>query len=144
MRWRRNLPLMVLLAIGIPDGQTADVPPPDGQPPASIRQSPGASPLRNAPQITEYVILKRPTSSRFYPSLSIKLREQGYVRIKICFDTRGKPVRTTVLESSRFARLDEAAVKMGGKYRIKPPMVDKVPVAICVSQRIEFTVRDKR
>lgn len=71
-----------------------------------------------------------------YPHVSLRFNEQGTVRLRAYIGTDGKPTKITVLTSSGFPRLDQAAVESVHRWRFVPgtrnglpePMWAEVPV----------------
>jgi len=63
-----------------------------------------------------------------YPPVSRRLGEQGTVVLEVLVDANGRAVEATVMQSSGFARLDEAAVEgVKRNYRFAPGTVDGKP-----------------
>src|SRR5690349_3357135 len=56
----------------------------------------------------------------FYPPASWKAREEGTTTVGACLDDHGKVVKTALVQSSGFPRLDQAALKMIAALPIKP------------------------
>ena len=56
-----------------------------------------------------------------YPPQSSRAREQGTTVVAVLIDPRGHPGKVTVLRSSGFARLDEAAVHAIRQWTFVPP-----------------------
>lgn len=56
-----------------------------------------------------------------YPRRSITLGEQGDVLLAVTLNNQGQPVDAKVLQSSRFERLDQAALLAARKWRFKLP-----------------------
>ena len=48
----------------------------------------------------------KPNANDYYPSASKNLREQGAVKVRVCYDTKGRIQDSSVDESSGFERLD--------------------------------------
>ena len=81
-----------------------------------------------------------PTTKSIYPSESKKLGEEGTVVVAVCYDAKGKIVSSELYGSSGFERLDEAAVRAGHKFRLKPATVDGVPQEGCGAIRLKFSL----
>jgi periplasmic protein TonB len=88
-------------------------------------------------------VLSRPDLRDYYPTASLVNREEGSVRVRICFDDKGRVTGTTVNQSSGFPRLDEAGLRAAQKYRIKPGTLDGVPQAACAVVPMVFMVTGK-
>lgn len=82
----------------------------------------------------------RPNFDGFYPSASRVLREEGSPRVRACYDTKGKVQSAEIDESSGFERLDEAAIRAGHEFVIKPGTINGVPVEGCVRFRVNFSL----
>jgi TonB family protein len=80
----------------------------------------------------------KPDPADYYPASSGVRKEQGITKIKLCYDLHGVPFEVTVVESSGFTRLDEAAVRYGKAVRIKPELVDGQPLTGCVTVPVRF------
>lgn len=81
-----------------------------------------------------------PDINRFYPAYSKAMGEEGLVEIRICYNKKGKVVRSPVTtESSLLKHLDLAAMRAGRKFRFSPRIVGGVPQAGCVLVQISFS-----
>jgi protein TonB len=113
--------------------------PPERQPVTAAPSS--GNPASEAPPAPPVVVL--PSSPAYlsdrplaYPHVSVRLNEQGTVRLRAYIGTDGKPTKITVLTSSGFPRLDQAAVESVYRWRFVPgtrngrpePMWAEVPV----------------
>jgi len=94
--------------------------------------------------------LSRPltyTSTRdineYYPSASIRLREEGLSLLKVCVDSSGLiSAPPIVQDSSGFTQLDAAAVKwVKEALRFTPAQRDGKAVSACKAFRVTFTLR---
>jgi periplasmic protein TonB len=111
---------------------TQPVPPQPPAPPAPPRQV-----VSTKAQITF-----QPDLRDYYPSASINLKEEGNVRVRLCVAVNGRVTEATVAEESKFARLNDAAVKIAKQYRFKPATEDGKPVAQCFLLPVKFNVND--
>jgi protein TonB len=85
---------------------------------------------------------KFPSSDEFYPPSSIRLEEEGAVTVRYCVGPNGKLAEVpTVTQSSRSARLDDAAVKLAKAGRFKPGSIDGVATTDCSSFRVKFELK---
>jgi protein TonB len=75
-----------------------------------------------------------------YPAESIRAHETGAPTITICISATGAVDSVEVTLSSRFPRLDQAAVAMGKEARFRPARLDGKPVPLCVPYRITFAI----
>jgi len=74
-----------------------------------------------------------------YPALSKKLAEEGAVLLHVVVDAQGKPVSAAVVQSSGYARLDDAGQHTVMRWRFKPATVNGVPEAqSTVLQAVKF------
>lgn len=101
--------------------------------PVVFMPPPGPDPTR--PQIQS-----RPNFLDFYPASARARGEQGRVQVDACFDTKGKVIQTTLLESSGFPALDQAGLRLAKQYRFRPGVVDGAPQAGCVQLPVVFSM----
>jgi protein TonB len=77
-----------------------------------------------------------------YPAVSRRLREQGTLRLKLMIDERGAVTAATVVNSSGFQRLDEAAVNwIRSHWRYMPAMQGSRAVASTSEAIVEFRLQ---
>jgi len=77
-----------------------------------------------------------------YPADSIRLQEQGAVKLQYFIGTDGHVSDCQLIESSGFSRLDEAACVMVRKWQFKPATVlDGSPVAVWMPASIVFALK---
>ena len=79
-----------------------------------------------------------PLVKNFYPAASLNLKEEGTTKIRLCYDDRGTPNQVTMIESSGFRRLDEAALRWGNAVRITPGLSRGQPRPDCVRIPVKF------
>ncbi len=79
-----------------------------------------------------------------YPPASKRAGEEGSVVLKICVNESGRPTEVTVVKSSGFERLDEAATNFAMRnWRLVPGKVDGKPIASCGSNfMVTFNLKD--
>jgi TonB family protein len=82
---------------------------------------------------------RTPLVEDYYPPTSRVLGEQGKVKLRLCYDEQGKVIASTLEQSSTFKRIDDAAVKMGKAYRIKPNVINGQPQSGCTLVPVEFS-----
>jgi TonB family protein len=80
-----------------------------------------------------------PDIGRIYPSESRKKGEEGTAIVVVCYNTKGKVISSELYSSSGFAKLDEAAVRAGRKFRLKPPKLDGVAQEGCGAIPLKFS-----
>ncbi len=73
-----------------------------------------------------------------YPRESRHLREQGEVLLRVELDETGGIERVSVVQSSGFSRLDEAARLAVGTWHCEPARLAGRPVPAVALQRLEF------
>jgi periplasmic protein TonB len=77
-----------------------------------------------------------------YPFVSRRLREQGTLRLKLVVDEKGFVTDATVVNSSGFQRLDEAAVNwVKTHWRYTPAMQGAKPVRSNADAIVEFRLQ---
>ncbi len=81
-----------------------------------------------------------PDTQDYYPSTSRSLGESGVAKIRLCYGTNGRVTESTLAETSGYSRLDDAAVRMGNRFRLKPGTADGKPEADCVVVPIRFSL----
>jgi TonB family protein len=85
-----------------------------------------------------------PETSDFYPSLSIRLGEEGISTVRVCVDAKGRlSSDPTTLKGSGNARLDEGALKLAraGSGHYRATTEDGQPVTSCYPLGIRFQLR---
>jgi protein TonB len=96
-------------------------PPPAAPPPQQLKLSKSAS---------------QPNFNDYYPPASIRLGEEGLVKVKICVAPNGKVATAELGETSGIERLDEAGVKMAKMYRFNP-----ITAQVCSTLPVRFTIK---
>ncbi len=77
-----------------------------------------------------------------YPFISRRLREQGTLRLKLTIDEKGSVTGASVVNSSGFQRLDEAAVNwVKSHWRYTPAMQGTKPVSSMADAIVEFRLQ---
>jgi protein TonB len=77
-----------------------------------------------------------------YPPLSLKLREQGLVMLRVHVTEGGRAGEVTLLTSSGFERLDKAAINAVKRWRFRPAQRAGTPVASWVHVPVKFEKQD--
>lgn len=85
---------------------------------------------------------RKPLAHDYYPESARTLNQQGTVRIRLCYDDTGLVTTTTLYQSSSFERLDQAALRMGRAYILKPGVINGQPQPGCVVVPIEFSLQE--
>jgi TonB family protein len=117
-----KLPIAVVILAWVTAASAAQPPPPPA------RSAVGAG----------YVF--KPDPQDYYPSISRELKEEGLTTINFCYDVQGRPVQVTVARPSGYARLDEAAVRLGKAVRVRPAMIDGEPQPACILIPVRFSL----
>jgi periplasmic protein TonB len=102
---------------------------------ASPSDKPPAPPVIVLPS-SEATYLNNPPPA--YPPLSVRLNEQGTVRLRAYVGTDGKASSITVLRSSGFPRLDQAAVESVYRWRFVPGTRDGQPIPMWTEVPVRF------
>jgi protein TonB len=117
---------------------TDKVLPPAPPAPPVVRSAPVRTQLKLNPRSTQ------PNVDDYYPETSRRLEEEGVSKIKVCVGTNGRVKTAEVDESSSFARLDEAGVKVAKLLRFTPPTEDGKPIDdACGTVPIRFQLPKK-
>jgi protein TonB len=84
------------------------------------------------------VVVPPPT----YPRIAIQLREEGTVVVRIEIDGDGTPTEVSVLKSSGFGSLDQAAVQAAQQIRFSVPKSGGRPIAHTVDVPYIFKLKN--
>jgi protein TonB len=76
-----------------------------------------------------------------YPLASIRGAEEGVVIVNVLIGPDGRIQQVSILKSSGYSRLDDAAVKSVRSWRFKPGTQTGAPVASWISLPIRFQLR---
>jgi TonB family protein len=88
--------------------------------------------------------LKSGLSASNYPTISVRLREEGAVIVKIHINETGTVSDPQVVGSSGSRRLDEAAIRQAERLTYYPATVDGIRTAISYTTFIGFFLRESR
>ncbi|AOB33776.1 energy transducer TonB [Bordetella sp. H567] len=111
--------------------------PPTGAPDgATATQAPRQGPPRDQPETVSNIEYLGPGPSAVYPMASKRRREEGRVTVLVVVNTQGAIEKATVVASSGFPRLDEAALDAVRRVRFKP--YKRNGIAYTVQARIPF------
>jgi protein TonB len=75
-----------------------------------------------------------------YPRIALRLQQQGSVLLELEVDAAGRVAAVSVIESSGFERLDEAAREGVLAWRFEPALRDGAPVPERFRHRIQFVL----
>ncbi len=101
--------------------------------------APTPAPAKPAVQATAS-LAKSACAEPDYPSASASAREEGSVIIEFQIGADGKVLKSTIISSSGFKRLDEAARAAFSKCRFTPAQIDGVPVIGTTKVRYNWTI----
>lgn len=77
-----------------------------------------------------------------YPAVALKAGHEGPVLVRIHIDEDGIPSSVTVLQSSGYAELDEAAIEGISRWRFSPARRGREPVASSKDLWVRFRLED--
>lgn len=86
----------------------------------------------------------QPLSQNYYPETARALGQQGTATVRLCYDEKGKVLESTLVQSSSFQSLDQAAVRMGRAYRINPDFIGGQPQPSCVAVPVKFSLTESQ
>lgn len=137
------MPLAIPDPAPAPEAPTGVVSAPPAPPPAVTEPvaaapvAPPAPPKVELPS-SEAKYLNNPKPP--YPPLSMRLREQGQVMVRVYISADGIATRAEVQKSSGFPRLDDTAVQTVLRWRYVPGKRAGVPEAMWYSVPINFVL----
>jgi TonB family protein len=88
-------------------------------------------------------VIFRPDTRDFYPAASSAAGEEGTPKVRICIDAAGSIIDVTPAESSRFPRLDEAALRYAARMRFGAAVINGIPQGQCFLQSVKFSRQDQ-
>lgn len=130
-------PPTVIIAPTTPD----PVPPPPSIPPKVEGSGTKIAPPSN---VTKASYAFRPNPEDYYPNAARTRGEEGALKIRLCYDEKGKVLASTVAESSKFPDLDAAGIKLGKATKIKPGTRDGKAQADCVVMPVRFSLKGEQ
>jgi TonB family protein len=118
----------------------------------NVEKSPEPYSTPQPPETTTHVVQQVvggpgvgfPETADFYPSLSIRLGEEGISTVRVCVDAKGRlTAEPTTFKDSGNARLDEGALKLAraGSGHYRATTEDGQPVISCYPLGIRFQLR---
>jgi protein TonB len=78
-----------------------------------------------------------------YPSLSMRLNEQGRIVLRVELDADGKITGVSIKTSSGFLRLDDAAMNAVKTWHCKPALRDGIPTPAIALQPFDFILEGR-
>jgi protein TonB len=86
--------------------------------------------------------IERTQTGPIYPVISRRLREQGSVLLRLTIGTDGSVINASVINSSGFQRLDDAAVRwVRRNWRYQPAMRGDMPVEATTEATLTFQLK---
>ena len=125
---------------GLDDVPPTLLPPPPGSEDEALPGGPEFTPMTMAPRLENPGEVSR-LLQRFYPPLLRDAGIGGTVSVWFYIDTDGRVVRTLVNESSGYADLDAAALKVADRMAFSPAWNRDKRVPVWVSLPVVFEVR---
>lgn len=123
-----------------PAPEPAAVVEPVASPPAPPALPPSPPPAPKTIAITQVEYLTPPQLA--YPPAARRMHEEGAVNVRILVDARGGPQQMSVIRSSGYARLDEAALAAVRATRFKPYTENGVPMPFWVVMPLVFELEN--
>ncbi len=120
--------------IDAPPGEPIISGPPDTGRGEVIRE-----PIVQAPEEDQH----HPLSAPAYPAPEIRANHAGTVILRVEVLENGHIGNVELVQSSGFARLDEAAIREARRWRMKPGTRDGVPVVMWKEVPITFQLKDR-
>lgn len=120
---------------------TATIPPPQGPQDTITIPTPLPTPIPSAPVISEIPLraIASTQTGPTYPAISRRLREEGSVRLRLTIGIDGSVTDASVIDSSGFQRLDEAAVRwVLRNWRYEPAMRGDMPIEATTRATLTF------
>jgi protein TonB len=91
-----------------------------------------------AVELNQLMMVYRPDTEIFYPRLSKDIGEQGIVGVQLFINENGEVRSVSVVKSSGFSRLDNAATQLASRIRFRPYLVNGVPSRVNAGISIKF------
>ena len=127
------------------------LPPPDiqvattEQTPITVQPTPPSPPQSTAPSDASATGLAYTHTTPPYPEMARKLTEQGTVTLQMTISAQGDVTAATVMQSSGFADLDQAAVSwVQQHWRYKPAMQNGQAVPSQAQAAVKFDLKNAR
>jgi periplasmic protein TonB len=142
--WRPVLPDLPMPRLAVEEATTAITlpasrPPVVEDPVERAASIDGAAPPLLDAQAVGYLIAPAPR----YPQASRRLREEGEVLVRVLIGTDGRPAEVSLLRSSGFTRLDDAALAAVRVAMFRPYVVAGQARSAYVRVPVEFSLGSK-
>jgi protein TonB len=126
---------------------TPDVPMPEAipeiPPEIEVEAPPAAESIATtpeaAPEVENLAVSNR--VNPVYPPASRRAGEQGTVMLRVLVDERGRPGDISVLKSSGFPKLDQAALDGVRKWTFKPAKNGSTPILSWTRVQVKFELK---
>jgi protein TonB len=86
-------------------------------------------------------ILYQPDVQAYYPSFSQRKGEKGLVEVRLIIGEDGQVTSVSILKSSSYFRLDDAAQVIGMRYRFSPLLINGKPTSWATDLSIRFGIK---
>ena len=94
------------------------------------------------PAITSPASIGRPhTCGQYYPAISQRLNEEGWVTLAFKITPDGSVTDVSVAQTSGHDRLDQAAISCAQGWRYKPAMQNGQAVEVPWQTKVQFTLK---
>jgi TonB family protein len=94
-----------------------------------------------APGLTLPVLVaSRDCNEEFYPATSVRLHEEGDVDVTFVVSQTGEPITSGVLKSTRYPRLEDAAMQCIGTWRYTPAQFHGRPVSYLTDVTLQMRI----
>ncbi|MGB7755366.1 MAG: TonB family protein [Salinisphaera sp.] len=123
-----------------PKPEPKSQPKPDPKPEPKPAPKPSPSSNKITPAVSGLQSLGNPPPH--YPSRALRRHEEGNVKLKILVEPNGTAGSVTVIKSSGYSDLDNAAVETVKKWRFKPAKRGNTPIRGYALQTISFNIPD--
>ncbi|WP_144635015.1 energy transducer TonB [Bordetella genomosp. 13] len=125
-----------------PKPQPVTPPPPSPVGEQKVTQAPRQAPQPSEPETLTNVEYLGGQPKPNYPSISMRMREEGRVVVLVDINTQGLPETVRIDTSSGYSRLDESALAAVRKARFKPLMRNGVALPARARIPFDFTMRN--
>jgi protein TonB len=121
----------------------APPPPPTGTPEGtSTPQAPRQGPPKDQPELVSNISYQGAGPQAVYPLASQRQRETGRVMVLVVINPEGNIEKATVVSSSGYSRLDQAALEALRRVRFRPYMRNGVAYTVQAKIPFDFNMRN--
>jgi protein TonB len=136
-----HIHLAVEIPVVLPDDHVVYVPPPPPPPPPVVEAP--TLPPQPVTLSSELSVSCPERTPPVYPSISIRMNEQGKVVLKVELGEDGRVARLEVKSSSGYQRLDTAALSAVKTWRCKPAIRNGMAVHAIALQPFNFILEGR-